>query len=49
MIHSENCLEYMKKYHGSIVFTNRGNISTQTKEPLVGWIITQTPQAMDGT
>ena len=48
LIHSKNNLEHMRQYHGLLVYNDRGIITDQTEEPLVGWIIAETPRAMDG-
>ena len=38
LIHNENHFEHMKQYYGLLMY----------EEPLVGWIIAETPRAMDG-
>ena len=48
LIHSKNNLEHMRQYHGLLVYNDRGVVTDQTEEPLVGWIIAETPRAMDG-
>ena len=48
LIHSKNHLEHMRQYHGLLVYNDRGVVTDQTEEPLVGWIIAETPRAMDG-
>ena len=48
LIHNEKHLEHMKKYYGLLVYNDRGITTDKTEEPLVGWIIAETPWAMDG-